>query len=105
MEDIRMSNSTAAGIQMPGKIHKIASNNRKSCSVTGVTDVISFDLNQVLLETEYGMLAIKGHDLHVGKLSVDKGELEVDGKIDSYIYSDVNNIARKSESFMSRLFK
>ena len=47
-------------LPVSGKIHKISSNNRKSCSVTGVTDVISFDLNQVLLETEYGMLTIKG---------------------------------------------
>ena len=54
-------------LPVSGKIHKISSNNRKNCSVTGVTDVISFDLNQVLLETEYGMLTIKGHDLHVGK--------------------------------------
>ena len=65
----------------------------------------SFDLNQVLLETEYGMLTIKGHDLHVGKLSVDKGELEVDGKIDSYVYSEVMSAAKKGESFLNRLFK
>ena len=69
-------------LPVSGKMHKISSNNRKNCSVTGVTDVISFDLNQVLLETEYGMLTIKGHDLHVGKLSVDKGDVEVDGKKD-----------------------
>ena len=92
-------------LPVSGKIHKISSNNRKSCCVTGVTDVISFDLNQVLLETEYGMLTIKGHDLHVGKLSVDKGELEVDGKIDSYVYSEVMSAAKKGESFLNRLFK
>ena len=50
-------------LPVSGKIHKISSNNRKNCSVTGVTDVISFDLNQVLLETEYGMLTIKGKTL------------------------------------------
>ena len=52
-------------LPVSGKIHKISSNNRKSCSVTGVTDVISFDLNQVLLETEYGMLT----EGDVGKLT------------------------------------
>ena len=51
------------------------------------------------------MLTIKGHDLHVGKLSVDKGELEVDGKIDSYVYSEVVSAAKKGESFLNRLFK
>ena len=51
------------------------------------------------------MLTIKGHDLHVGRLSVDKGELEVDGSIDSYVYSDVVSVAKKGESFLNRLFK
>ena len=90
-------------LQVSGRVHKISSDNRKKCSITGVTDVISFD--QVLLETEYGMLTIKGHDLHVGRLSVDKGELEVDGSIDSYVYSDVVSVAKKGESFLNRLFK
>ena len=80
-------------LPVSGRIHKIASSNRKSCSVTGVTDVISFDLNQVLLEPEYGML------------TVDKGELEVDGTIDSYVYSEVASAAKKGESFLNRLFK
>ena len=92
-------------LQVSGRVHKISSDNRKKCSITGVTDVISFDLNQVLLETEYGMLTIKGHDLHVGRLSVDKGELEVEGSIDSYVYSDVVSVAKKGESFLNRLFK
>lgn len=92
-------------IPVLNKLHKISITNRKNCSVIGVTDVISFDLNQILLETEYGMLTIKGQDLHVGKLSVDKGELEVDGKIDSYVYSDVSGISKKGESFLNRLFK
>ena len=68
-------------IQVSGKLHKISSNNRKNCSITGVTDVISFDLNQVLLETEYGMLTIKGHDLHVGKLSVDRASWRLTARL------------------------
>ena len=83
-------------------VHKITSNNRKNIYITGVTDVISFDLNQVLLETEYGMVTVKGQDLHVGKLSVDQGELSVDGRIDSLTYADT--IAGKSKSIINRLF-
>ena len=87
------------------RVHRVTLSNRQSCSIIGVTDVISFDLNQVLLETSCGMLSIKGQDLHVGKLSVDKGELEVDGRIDSYTYSEITSMAKKGESFFNRLFK
>ena len=47
------------------KNHKLVINNRKTSTVTGVTDVLSFDLNEILLETEQGMLMVKGANLHV----------------------------------------
>ena len=58
--------------QMPAKAHKLIVNNRKTSMVTGVLDVLSFDLNEILLETEQGMLMVKGTDLHVNRLSVEK---------------------------------
>ena len=57
--------------QMP-KAHKLVVNNRKTSMVTGVLDVLSFDLNEILLETEQGMLMVKGTDLHVNRLSVER---------------------------------
>ena len=56
------------------KPHKLVVNNRKTSMVTGVLDVLSFDLNEILLETEQGMLMVKGKDLHVNRLSVEKGK-------------------------------
>ena len=47
------------------KAHKLLLNNRRTGTVSGVTDVISFDIAEILLETEQGMLTIKGTDLHV----------------------------------------
>ena len=58
--------------QVP-KAHKLVINNRKTSMVTGVLDVLAFDLNEILLETEQGMLMIKGNDLHVNRLTLDKG--------------------------------
>ena len=55
--------------------HKLVLNNRTASLVTGVKDVLSFDLNEVLLETEQGMLMVKGTDLHVNRLSLEKGEV------------------------------
>lgn len=86
------------------RAHKLIMNNRKNAALTGVNDVLSFDVHEILLETEQGMLMIKGEDLHVSRLTLDKGEVDVEGKIDSFTYSDVSNIAKKGESILSRLF-
>ena len=90
--------------QMPAKAHKLIVNNRKTSMVTGVLDVLSFDLNEILLETEQGMLMVKGTDLHVNRLSVEKGEVDLSGNIDSIAYSGGNQ-GGQTESFLSKLFK
>lgn len=87
------------------KMHKINMTNRQSCLISGVKDVLSFDLNEVLLETEQGMLTMKGDNLHVSRLSLDQGEVDVDGKIDSLVYSDMSGIGQKGESFFAKLFR
>ena len=91
--------------QRIAKSHRFVVNNRKTSTVTGVLDVLSFDLNEILLETEQGMLMVKGTDLHVNRLSVEKGEVDLSGNIDSVAYSSVSQTGRQSESFLSRLFK
>ncbi len=78
---------------------------RRTCTISGVNDVLSFDVNEILLETEQGMLMIKGTQLHVSRLSLDKGEVDVDGRIDSFTYSENAGYGAKGESFIARLFK
>ena len=51
------------------KAHKLLLSNRRTGTISGVTDVISFDIAEILLETEQGMLTIKGADLHVNRLT------------------------------------
>ena len=88
------------------KVHKVLLANRKSANFSGVLDVLSFDVNEILLETEQGMLLIKGNDLHVNRLSLDQGEVDVTGKIDGLTYSDVETYHKGGgESFLGRLFK
>ena len=92
--------------QRIAKTHKLVVNNRKTAAVTGVLDVLSFDLNEILLETEQGLLMGKGTDLHVNRLSVEKGEVDLSGSIDSIAYSNISQTAAKTtESFLSKLFK
>ena len=88
--------------QRIAKAHKLVVNNRKTSTVTGVLDVLSFDLNEILLETEQGMLMVKGTDLHVNRLTVEKGEVDLSGNID---YSSVTPQAKQGDSFLTKLFK
>lgn len=87
------------------RMHKMTMTNRKNCTINGVNDVLSFDIHEILLETEQGMLMIKGDDLHVSRLTLEKGEVDVDGRIDSFTYSDAAGSGHKSESLLSKLFR
>lgn len=91
--------------QMQQRAHKLMLNNRRTGTVSGVLDVLSFDIGEILLETDHGMLMIKGTDLHVNRLTLDKGEIDIEGKIDSFTYSDVSGYGKQGESFLGRLFK
>ena len=94
METNRMSNS-----------HRIQMVNRRSAAFTGVIDVLSFDVAEILLETQEGMLLIKGADLHVNRLTLDKGEVDIEGRVDSLTYSEANAQKSKNESILIRLFQ
>ena len=87
------------------KTHKVNLNGRRSANISGVNDVLSFDAGEVLLETVEGILMIRGSELHVSRLVIDKGEVDVDGKIDSLTYSDNNTMSKQGESLFGRLFK
>ena len=87
------------------KTHKVLLQNRKSGSFSGIVDVLSFDVAEILLETELGMLLIKGHDLHVNRLTLEKGEVDIEGRIDSLTYSDVKTAGKQAQSVLGRLFK
>ncbi|MGN0317174.1 MAG: sporulation protein YabP [Lachnospira sp.] len=86
------------------KNHSVIINNRKQIELTGVTEVISFDPSKVVLDSVCGQIVIKGADLHVNGLSVDKGELKCDGRIDSYSYTQSAK-SKGKESFMGRLLR
>lgn len=86
------------------RMHKISMTNRRLCIINGVKDVLSFDVQEVRLETEQGMLQIKGEDLHVSRLTLERGEIDIDGRIDSLIYAEEGAGGRK-ESLWERMFR
>ena len=87
-----------------GKSHKMIISNRQNASFSGISDVISFDETEVVLETTQGQLMIKGKRLHVNHLTLEKGEVDLTGNIDSLIYSD-RMTGKGSESILGRLFR
>ena len=91
--------------RMAGGSHKIVISNRKNGVLNGVIDVLSFDVGEILLETEMGMLMIKGNDLHVNRLTLEKGEIDIEGRIDSLAYSEVTDYHKMGASLLGRLFK
>ena len=79
------------------KSHKLSMDNRKRLSLTGIKDVVSFDLTQILLESTLGMIHIKGSDIKVTRLSLEKGEVDIEGTVDSIVYSDVKDYGEKGQ--------
>ena len=77
--------------------------NRNKLSVSGVTDILSFDDQIVIIDTNMGMLTIKGIDLRINKLSIDTSDIIVEGTINSMVYSD--KIDKKASNFIGKIFK
>lgn len=83
--------------------HRIIVSDREVITLTGVTDVISFDEENVIVETEMGVLEIKGNDLHVNKLNLENGEMDLTGEINCLEYND-KLLHQKSASLLSKIF-
>lgn len=84
--------------------HRVNINQRREGSINGIKDVKSFDEKAIVLETEQGLLTIKGDELHVGRLTIEKGEIEITGRIDSFVYSEAGSLSKGGGSVISRLF-
>lgn len=86
------------------KTQRILINNRKSGTISGVNDVVAFDTERIVLDTVGGLLTIKGQKLHVKRLSVEKGEVDIEGIVDGFFYKEQNR-TDKDQSLMKKLFK
>ncbi len=83
--------------------HNLILENRKNLSISGITDVDSFDEKALSLYTEMGELTIQGRDLHIDSMSVDTGNMTITGDIWAIVYGDRD---RKGPiSALGRLFR
>ena len=83
--------------------HKLTLDNRKEALLTGVKDVVSFDEKEILLQTSEGRLQIRGSQLHVKGLDLEKGEAALAGHVDSLIY--LSKDSPREEPLLKRLFR
>ena len=82
--------------------HNIIMEERKKLSVSGVTDIDSFDEQTVIAVTQMGELTIRGWDLHITRLNLEQAELMVDGEISSLTYTDTRP---KAQGFLSKVLR
>ena len=78
--------------------------NRGKLTVSGVNDVLSFDDQVVIIDTELGLLTVKGENIRINKLSLDTSEVIVEGEIASLTYSQ-NKQDKNSGTLLSKIFK
>ena len=95
---IMMEEKQSAGV------HRVLLENRKKAVITGVQEIHSFNENEVLLLSEAGKILLKGEQLHVRKLNSEKGDAEVEGRVDSLSYL-TRNAHKKDESILKRMFR
>ncbi|MCR2823388.1 sporulation protein YabP [Lederbergia panacisoli] len=84
--------------------HDVVMRGRKTLDITGVKQVESFDNEEFLLETSMGFLAIRGQNLQMKNLDVDKGIVSIKGKIFDLVYLDDHH-AEKAKGFFGKLFR
>ena len=80
--------------------HKLSLNERRQLTMTGVTEVVSFEDSAVVLQTGLGTLVVQGRELQLKTLSSEGGQVEVDGTISALVYEE----PRQSGGWKRRLF-
>ena len=86
-------------------IQNLVLENREKLSISGVSDVLSFDDQLVIVETELGLLNIKGENLRINKLSLDTSEVVIEGDIYSMVYSEKDISKKGTTSLLGKIFK
>jgi sporulation protein YabP len=106
MRGLAMNQYYDNGSQSKGTIqeHDVIMRGRKLLDITGVTHVESFDNEEFLLETVMGALAIRGENLQMKNLDVDKGIVSIKGRVFDLVYLD-DQQTEKAKGLFSKLFK
>lgn len=98
-----MVKDAAEGKRPPTRAHQIVMDDRKRAMLTGVTDVASFNEQEIIMLTEEGEISMVGEGLHISHLNLEEGKLTVEGRIAGIEYGDAP--AGKRGGILQRLFR
>ena len=87
-----------------GILQNLILENREKLSISGVSDVLSFDDQIIIIETDLGLLTIKGENIRINKLSIDTSDVIIEGNINSLVYSN-SDFQKKSGNILNKIFK
>ena len=87
-----------------GESHQLSLIARERLQVDGVKNVGSFDQNEIVLETEAGVLVVKGENLHMQALNLEVGKAALQGKVQSLVYAE-ENLTQRNRGFWGKLLK
>lgn len=82
--------------------HRVTLDDRSALAVSGVVEVERFDENEIVMSTSRGTLVVRGEELHIEKLSLDGGDLKVEGSVDALVYEDDGD--GRERGLLARLF-
>lgn len=86
-------------------VQNVILENRQKLSISGVIDVLSFDDQVVILDTELGLLTVKGENIHINKLSLETSDVIIEGEISNVNYNDKGNDKKDGSGFLNKIFK
>jgi sporulation protein YabP len=84
--------------------HELKINDRREIFLTGIKKITSFDSEEFLMESNMGVILLKGSGLEILKLDTHDGNVKIKGKINSFSYLD-SEVKENKESFLTKLFK
>ena len=88
------------------KTHNVVIVNKKQMTVSGVIRVENFNESTIILVTEYGQMTIEGTNLHISRLSLETGDMNIDGDVAGLFYSGASDeYGKKNSGLFSKIFK
>lgn len=105
MSKMTIDERKVSGSSTNSVIQNLILENREKLSISGALDVLSFDDQIVILETELGLLTVKGENLRINKLSLDTGEVIVDGEIYNLGYSEKDIEKKSGGGILGKIFR
>ena len=86
--------------------HQFTLENREKMDLVGVVNVESFDSEEIIMDTEMGLLAIKGENLHIKHLNLEQGEVKITGLVMELAYAEhKKRSGGRSKGLLEKIFK